>query len=176
MSRIARLFVVPAMVMAIVAPVSAQIHITTDATTTILPHLSVIGGSPMDFGTHYNGDGLVAQTVAASWTGSSDGPITFSATLSVQSALTCGSCGDPGIPLACGTTSAQYDNSVTQVTFDPGVGLPATLYDPSSEAHWAFTLGQGSTGTAACTINLGGGTTHIPGTYTAGLTLTLTVQ
>jgi hypothetical protein len=168
-----RLIIMAALLFIATNPLVAQTSRSADASATVVitPVLTLTKTVDLNFGSHFNSEGIVSSSAPARWDGTTDIGNHISASFVLPSTLARIGNGDTGVPISFGTESAQAIHSATSMSFNPATGL-ADFGPIPAPGSFNIQLGTGSVASNRAAVDLTG---HRPGTYQGIITLTVTV-
>lgn len=152
--------------------VVAQASRSADASATVVitPVLTLVKTVDLDFGSHFNSEGIVASSAPARWEGTTDQGNHLSVSFLLPTSLQRVGNGD-AVPISFGNESAQAIHSLSSSPFNPTTGV-ADFGPIPAPGTFSIQLGTGSAASNRAAVDLTG---RRPGTYVGVVTLTVTV-
>ena len=140
------------------------------ATVVISPVLTLVKTVDLDFGSHFNSEGIVSNSTPARWEGTTDIGNHISASFVLPSTLARVGNGD-AVPISFGNESALIGQGVSSAFFNPNTGV-GDFGPVASPGSFFVQLGIGSSASNRAAVDLTGRRT---GTYVGVVTLTIVV-
>lgn len=172
MTRFTRFITVAALMLLSAAPLAGQgLSRSADATATvtIARTLNLANITGLDFGEHFANEGSIFVPAPARWDGDTDPNSDISISFSALPASLVRPEGG-SVPISYGTESGQINTSTSSTPFNPATGISS--FSVNSDGLFNIQLGYGTVESNGVQVDLTGAA---PGTYSATITLTVTV-